>query len=370
MRPHIYSGGLYKAYIPHVYTNGAWVSYQTALHSGGDWVIGDPPVDPNDRSGLVAGEDEPTLLNTGVYSGVSRTSYTSGGFTSFPSGTYDDLNFSSLGVNGLTVVSGRTYTFNNCDFTSTGVAHRFINASGSGTWSLTFNDCSFNTTWPAHQQNNTTGGHYIAALAIRGHHYTVNRCQFRGFNDPIGVGSITGASGVIIQQSYMDNFCYWRPDQNGRVEGTHNDGVAVDGGTGTVIRGNTILGFNDPTIGDAQYSQFTGSDGRLHGLEAGNDPEQWMNGAPIFLRASGSSVNNTVIDRNWLTGGQVQINISGSSGTITGTTVTGNRMGNNGTIDEGRYGTNVWFHAASRTAATDVSGNVQMNGSPAQITNT
>lgn len=330
-----------------------------------------PTVSTPSRADLVWGVDQPTLLNTGVLAGVTRTAYVSGGFTSFPAGTYNNLNFTINSFNGLTLVNGRTYAFNNCNFTAVGsTVQRLINGTGAGTWTATFTDCTFGATWSAHTDNSAAGGHLVAPFGFRGHHATFLRCQARDLNDGLSPGGVVGATNVTIQQCYIDHFAFWRPDQNARVEGTHNDGISCDGGTGTQILGNTIKGFNNPTVGDAAFSEHTGTDGKLHGLNPGDDPEQWSQGVPIFVINIGANVShNTRIEGNWLTGGQVQINVSGGGGTVTGTIIKNNRFGNDGTLDKGRYNKNVWIKAANYTAAADVSGNTQMDGSPVTVAN-
>jgi hypothetical protein len=329
-----------------------------AITSAGVILLGgDAPPSRDDLDWQV---DDATLDNTGVLPGVSRTTYIAGDESSLPEGEYENLDFLN---NTVTLVNGREYLFENVLFGQTWARTRMINALNYSGPSAVFRDISINPDWSGFTHNSTWSvNSHLSPVGIRGHHFEMYRPQIRQCNDGIGVGGVTGASGVIIEMPYIDKFTFMRPDQNNRSEGTHNDGIAIDAGTGTIVRAATILGFNDPTIGDAAFSQFTGPDGRLHGLDSGNDPEQWMNGACIFVINQDSSVADTQILRGRLTGGQVQVNISGTFGTVTGTTLKDVVFGNDGTVDKGRYNKNVWFNSASYTARTDVSGNTQMSG--------
>lgn len=332
------------------------------LH-GSDGGAEEPPAEePATRDDLVAGVDQPTLENTGVLDGVSRTDYSGGSESSLPSGTYENLNF----PNGdIVLVNGRTYTFRNCLFHGAGDAcDSLVRAYGAGTWTAQFYDCSFVPEWSAHDDDDTTGGHTQAADGIKGHHFELYRCQFLNCVDGVFIFDTTNPGvdvGVVVQQCYIGGAAFWRPDEQGRPEGTHNDGISINDGHAIQIVGNTIVWFNDPAIGDAAFSEFTGGDGELHGLEADNDPEQWANGDGIFARRSVGTIDALVIDQNWITGGIVNIRISGSSGTITNITITGNRLGNDG-VDEGSAGANMSIDTDSYTDRILVAENHQVDG--------
>ena len=315
-------------------------------------------ITPSGRDALVAGTYWPDTTTAGVLSGVSRSSYSGGDESNLPTGTYENLNFTSA----VTLKNGRTYTFRNCMFSPDGTsADSAIMAYSTGTWTADFYDCTIAPTWPAHDDDGTTGGHVQAMEGIKGHHFRLYRCHITGTVDGVFIFNTesSGAVGtVVVQQCLIEKAAFWRPDEQARPEGTHNDGIAINSGSGISIVGNNIEWFNDPTIGDAPFSEFTGGDGGLHGLEAGNNPEQWANGDAIFVRRSLGVIDSLVIDQNRVTGGIVNLRISGSSGTITNLTITDNRFGNDG-IDEGSAGVNVSMDTASKTDALDYTGNLQ-----------
>lgn len=321
-----------------------------------------------DRSSLVSGIDQPTLTNTGVLPEVSRSNY--GGSSTVPNGTYENLNF--LGGNFSFGLGG---TFNNCLIEGDGASFDALGRNYTGNTSVSvFTDCTIKATWDAHTNDHTAGGHVATTDGWKGHHVEFWRSQILNVNDGLfffnSVNPST-ASGVRVEQSWIGKLAFWRPETEtnpDRTEGTHNDCIAINDGTGIILRGNTIWAYNDETIGDATLSETALISGFRHGLEPKNDPEQWCNGAGIFIRRSIGSCNDFVIDKNWIYGGQIGINVSGNSGNVDGGTITGNRFGNVGTIHAGLNDPqHIWYHTSSYTNRTDVSGNVQLDGNPANI---
>lgn len=342
---------------------GVWVN------DGSQWYDGTGATPIGSRDDLVSGVDIPTLENTGVLSGVSRSNYSSAGIINIDAGaSFENQNF----LHPVNIRTADPVTFTNCLFAPPGdYDDSLAFCTHSAVADVTFTDCTFQPTWGAHADNDTSEGHGEVPAGIKGHHFTAHRCQFLDLDDGIQVFNTNSPGGTVdvdIQQCYFGDFAFWRPDPLGRPEGTHNDGIQVaDGGT-ILIRGNYFSGFNNPAIGDAQFSEYSAG-GDLHGLPADYDPEQWINGACVFAKEDVGNITGLVIDKNWLFGGQVQINIS-STGTISGVTITDNICGNGGTVDAGRYDTNIWVGASSYAAATDISGNLQEDSSAIDLVQT
>lgn len=312
-----------------------------------------------DRSTLVSGTDIPTLENTGVLPGVPRTAH-GGSYTISSGGNYENLDFATSGSR-VRITTSEPVTFTNCAFTQPGDSvDTCVTIEGASSDSdVTFTDCTFHPTWSAHVADDTTGGHVEAAVGCKISYGSVTflRCQFLDTAD--GINIFRGTHD--IQQCWIGKSAYWRPDEAGRPEGGHNDGIQFYGDGGSLVRGNYFDGFANTSIGDAQFSEFTGGDANLHGLEADHDPQAWIN-ACIFMQENTIGITNTVIDKNWLKGGVVQIHVSDALGATSGISITDNVFGNEGTDDAGKNNIAIYIGTASNSAATAISGNVCFDG--------
>lgn len=190
--------------------------------------------------------------------------------------------------------------------------------------------------------------HWNWDSAISGHDYTARFCNLRKCTDLFNVFNSNATqpyqSGVIIEQNYLHDVAFWTATTNGVVhpsdDATHNDCIQIQGGLGTIIRGNFIDGryarqyghwfvTGDPTTEPytmvAQQSLSAGAPGfggpfqalpdRGTGTEATG---RYNMGAPgslscILLSDNVGPIYNLVVTDNWLQGGEFAVNGGGNA---------------------------------------------------------
>jgi len=151
---------------------------------------------------------------------------------------------------------------------------------------------------------------------------TVNRCNIANCGDMISVrnGSAT-ITGNYIHDSILFDMDY---DQRSSSPAwwSHNDGVSVFGGSGTVIRGNSM------------NSKMTGA---RTGVMAAAGYGDLQYGASITVAPNNSAVKNLTVDKNWMSGGAscLQANATNTDFGWTGDdnvvgTITQNRVARDG----------------------------------------
>lgn len=264
------------------------------------------------RDAMQVGVDKPTGNNTGIVSGFSRTVVT-GDTTITATGDqswyhydfYGRLKFNS---------SGQKY-FRNCRFfgnsaltTSTGA----VDCTNSAVTSIIIEDSTF---FPGASQYND---------CIIGWNYTLRRCNLQHGVDGCGVNppSTATANGVTIEMCYFDNFAWFNPSA-GQSDGSHSDGIQIQGGSGASIRGNYFNGYFDTSIGNSPWSRNTA----YYSSTIGSDP-LYHSLSNIQITPNISPVTGCTIDSNWCFGAEIGINASKS-----------NNSGNNiGTITNNRFG--------------------------------
>jgi hypothetical protein len=131
---------------------------------------------------------------------------------------------------------------------------------------------------------------------IVGHEYTALRNHVYGTNDGMGVFNKPGGSvnaNVRIEGNYIHTTVYHDAanDPGPAADGTHNDGIQVQGGTNIRIAGNTIV--NDGILGAGSTADATKPRLLPHG-----------HGCTIILQNNtGAALTNTVVEKNWLDDG-------------------------------------------------------------------
>jgi hypothetical protein len=347
---------------------GMWTKADNQWQNGFGDILGN-------RDDLQWGVDDATEDNTGVYPNATLTPYSYSNNSNLPAGVYIDRDFSSGEYN---LVTGRSYMFINCGHYSSNQPDRLVDATGylggsQGEPAL-YVDCDFWPTYPAHNDTWTAANHR-APIAIRGRNVHAIRCKFIDCNDafsPGGAGNYSGASGMLLQQSFVDKMAYYRPDQNNRLEGGHNDCVSIDGGgTGTQLLGNTFRAFWSLTVGDGILPEYTVGTTK-HGRYAQYETTKTCYGAAVYITTTGGTVTDgAIIDGNLILGGQWPLHISPSGGGAvpggSGHIVRNNRFGNTGTPEAGHGAGGTPHHirwsTASYAARGEESNNLQLNDS-------
>lgn len=273
-----------------ILTESGWKTRGAGTIGGGDEEPG--------RDDLVIGTYKPDASNTGVLPDISRTNYnspsTSGTLTVSP-GTYQNLDF----WGDIQLTGAGTWTFSNCFFHG-GIGHPGNNRGCLYCWSMTgsatFTDCTFSAQDPSYYRDGIVG---------RG--YTLTRCEIYNTNDGAGAFHTSGgAANVTIQGCYIHDLVWWRQDP-AHSDGTHNDGVQIQGGSGFTIIGNHIHGYKtaDPEstepIGNAPHGNYIGSG--------------------IIINQNTGASTGVTISQNWIYGcyAQLQLNRGSSYNPLTAT---------------------------------------------------
>lgn len=247
----------------------------------------------NLRDDLILGVDKPTTDNTGIIPGSTLTVQTSGVIQS--NREYRNIDFRySLNMSGLSNVN-----FINCAFrgnaanpSSASSLVRLFGIHGRG---HTFTDCLFEPQVPHYNWN-----------GIQGYGYTLRRCRiskctdgldlFNNNNGPAGAGDNTLRNGpleVRVEQSLIHDNAWFNStiDAGGGTIGSHSDGIQYQGGTGAIIRGNTLTGMIAQQYGPNYYGTYTDN-------------------ATILIKPDVGTIAGAVIENNWLDGGSYTINIA------------------------------------------------------------
>ncbi|QNK80970.1 hypothetical protein [Nakamurella sp. PAMC28650] len=117
-----------------------------------------------------------------------------------------------------------------------------------------------------------------------------------------------GACNVTIESNFIHDLVFFSKDPN-HSNGTHNDGIQIQGGSNVNILGNNILMFYSRGKGTLDYASRAGGNG-------------------ILVGANLASVTASQITNNWLNGGIDGMYIlRGKSSSMRFGSVSGNRFG-------------------------------------------
>lgn len=246
--------------------------------------------------GFVFGVTKPSATNTGVPSGQSLTTYAGPANITTPNQVFKNLIFpNQVGVQASNI------TFQNCRFEATGVTN-MLSCTNAGITGVVLERCTFRPS-----------SAYDSIMAIQGHSYTAIRCDISGIIDGFRVHNTANPNAptnVKIWGNYVHDFAWFSPYSGHADNETHNDGIQIEGGTGTEMWGNYIASYGDPVYGniaDNSRSPYTLS--------------------CIIITPNVGVCNNTVIRANWFDGGYVPVNITEKSrGPITGLDIDDNRF--------------------------------------------
>ena len=158
---------------------------------------------------------------------------------------------------------------------------------------------------------------------IIGHDYTANRVDVYNTVDGFGVYNATGTkqyANVTIENSYIHDLSYFNSDPN-HSDGTHNDGIQIQGGANITIVNNTIQAFRSLTAG-------------TQGSTTSSSP-----GTGILAQGTVSPVSDLTVTGNTIDGGYYGLRIRSTVGTGTVGTVSDNHFGRNGYLwgSQGTY---------------------------------
>ncbi|MGW9402467.1 right-handed parallel beta-helix repeat-containing protein [Arthrobacter sp. NPDC055585] len=192
---------------------------------------------------------------------------------------------------------------------------------------------------------------------ITGHDYTAVRNNISGTNDGLGIFNRPGgpvAANVVAEGNYIHSLTYFDYSPVHR-DGTHNDGIQVQGGQNIRIKGNTVVA--NVVIGK------------------GSGPGVYTphGGLGIMLQQNTSPLANVVVERNYVDDGTSSINIDRGKHPVITVTVKENLLGRNQYKFNGKgispiriidrkastvhgLSTNKWEHSGQRLDQTSPSG--------------
>lgn len=245
------------------------------------------------RDDLVLGDYKPDATTTGVLPGSSLTIVTT--HVPVSNTTYENLDIRTAVLPGSSVGN---VTYKNCYFRGGATAptaftglYRLVNTHQRG---FTFIDCTFRPQTPS-----------WFWIGLHGYGFTARRCDisnmvdamstFNNNNGPAGSGDDSLRNGpvdVVVEQCYVHDQGFWsNPPDNTSSDGSHADGIQIQGGSGYVIRGNNFTGKLNPIYAPNWYGHDTSN-------------------AVFMIKPDVGLLSNVTITDNWLDGGAVTINVS------------------------------------------------------------
>jgi hypothetical protein len=148
---------------------------------------------------------------------------------------------------------------------------------------------------------------------IVGHDYTARRNHIYHTNDGLGIFNRPGGpatANVVAEANYIHDLTYWSNDP-AHSDGTHNDGIQVQGGQNIRLTGNNVVGTIVTGAGSAPSPRGT------HG------------GTAIMLQQNVAKLANVVVNKNWVDNAQTSINIDNGKYSNITVTVSNNKLGRN-----------------------------------------
>jgi hypothetical protein len=288
------------------------------------------------RESLVARTYYPDATNTG-HLGLSTLTNTITTNQSYSTGVSIQNTF----YDGARVsITGANATFRNCLFTGDNSVNALVTASNVNAFNAQFIDCTFLPKFPRY-----------GTFAFNGHDGKFYRCDMSHCDDALHLSNSTaftnlGAGfpiGVEVWQSYLHDHAWWTAATGGVVHPTdtetHNDLIQIDGGSGLVVVGSTLLArfakqyghwqvtnpnaepYTTVTLGslpDGGPFQPIPNRGSTGGsaLSAGNEGNgryNWDDTSALLMTDAQGVVSNVTFEDNLVGGGNFAINGGGNA---------------------------------------------------------
>ncbi|NOJ60754.1 right-handed parallel beta-helix repeat-containing protein [Arthrobacter sp. 260] len=259
---------------------------------------------PSDRAALVTGTYQPTQSTTGTVAGTTLTPYNTSGADLVI--TQDGTVLENLEIFGDIKIRAKNVVIRNSLLRggshAPGNATGIVDATSAAVSNLVIEDSTIKPDRPHHFRD-----------GIVGHDYTAKRNHISHTNDGLGIFNRPGgstAANVLAEGNYIHTLTYfdWSPSHS---DGTHNDGIQVQGGENIRIVGNNI---------DASSVAGAGSS---------NGPRVPHAGIAIMLQQNVAKLANVVVEHNWVDNGQTSINIANGKYPNITVTVRENHLGRN-----------------------------------------
>ena len=253
---------------------------------------------------LTVGSYKPTASTTGVPAGTALKPYNTSGADLVI--TKDGTILDGLDIYGDIKVRAKNVVIKNSRLhggkaipkSNTGV----VDSTNAAVVNLVVKDSTIIPDRPSYYRD-----------GIVGHDYTASRNHIQGSNDGLGIFNRPGGpvtANVTAEANYIHGLTYWSNDP-AHSDGTHNDGIQVQGGQNIRIVGNNVVANSTPGPGSAPNPRGTHA------------------GIGIMLQQNVAKLANVVVDKNWVDDGQTSINIDhGKYSNIT-VTLSNNKLGRN-----------------------------------------
>jgi hypothetical protein len=303
----------------YVSSSGAALSFKVADLSANSLDATTPPATAPPATTPAAATAKPNASNTGVPAGTTLTNYT-GPLTITTDGTVIDSKavYGDLKIQARNVIIRNSYL--HCGSNVPGGNTGCVDANSANVYNLLITN---NTIKPDHPSYYRDG--------IVGHEFTARKNHITRSNDGIGIFNRPGGSvnaNVTVEGNYIHDLTRWSNDP-AHADGTHNDGIEVQGGTNISIKGNTVVAS----------------------IVAGNSLNQYgtHGGAALIVVQNVTKVANLVVSGNWFDDGQNSVCIQNAKFSTVALTLTGNLFGHN-QYDFGggsKYAIRIYSRAAS-----------------------
>lgn len=256
------------------------------------------------RSALVPGTYKPSATTAGVIPGITLTPYNTGGADLVI--TKDGTVLQNLVIYGDIKVRAKNVVIRNSILR--GGTHAPSNATGivdatsAAVSNLVVEDSYIRPDRP----------HYFRD-GIVGHDYSAKRNHIAYTNDGLGIFNRPGgsvAANVLASGNYIHSLTYWDWSPY-HSDGTHNDGIQVQGGENINIVGNNVIASS------------------VAGAGSSKGPRVPHGGIGIMLQQNVAKLANVVVEKNWVDNGQTSINIANGKYSNITVTVRENRLGRN-----------------------------------------
>ncbi len=242
-----------------------------------------------------AGMYQPSDATTGVSDGTVLTPYNQATSADIYV-TNDNQVFDSLDIYGRIIIRAENTVIRNCYLrgvkTLPAYETAIVDCNSSSGKNTLIEDCTIDPQFPNWMQNGITG-----------HEFTARRNEIMRTNDGIGAFALPGSTtaNVVIESNWIHALAYWAPTPLGPYEaepdGTHNDGIQIQGGSSIHVVGNLIVGNCSQVAGQPKLNP--------KGLHS--------NGQSIMIQQLTAPLQDCVIQRNWFdnAGQGIVINESG-----------------------------------------------------------
>lgn len=247
---------------------------------------------------------KPAAANTGVPAGITLKPYNTSGADLVI--TVDGTVLDGLEIYGDIKVRAKNVTIKNSRLHGGGHnptnATGIVDANSSAVSNLVVENSTIIPDRPSYNRD-----------GIVGHDYTALRNHIQRTNDGLGIFNRPGGpvtANVTAKGNYIHSLTYFSEDIV-HSDGTHNDGIQVQGGENILISGNTVV---------ASAVTGAGSDPNPRGTHAG---------IGIMLQQNVAKLANVVVENNWVDDGQTSINIDNGKYSNITVTVRNNLLGRN-----------------------------------------